>query len=174
MGTEEREPHHWPLGEKLEAARKRAGYSMREAAEHAGFSVTTWSAIESGYRGAKREPANPEPANIVAAARVVGLDPREALRLGGKDPDRYLPTPHRGRPTVSQRSLANMISQLTEEQRQALQVIVEGMLNTEGPDARPAAGPREVTERRLSTGPQEEVYEEKVSRKPQPRRNARS
>ncbi|MEU4675151.1 helix-turn-helix transcriptional regulator [Amycolatopsis sp. NPDC023774] len=40
MADERKRP--WPLGKRLEAARKAAGLSQRQASAAAGFSVTTW------------------------------------------------------------------------------------------------------------------------------------
>ncbi|GGM70815.1 hypothetical protein GCM10012275_46570 [Longimycelium tulufanense] len=177
MADQKRDPQpHWPLGERLRVAREQAGLSQRQAAEAAGFSVTAWGQLETGLRsvgGGQTVPANPRPATIVAAARIVGVEPSEALNLAGYDPRQHRTLLQRpsagGRPTVSQRGLAELISQLTERQRQAVLAVVEAMLEPEeadeGTGAQPAPAHHDVVERKISPDLTEsQVYEEKVKR----------
>ncbi|MET8631665.1 XRE family transcriptional regulator [Streptomyces sp. NPDC004680] len=69
---------HGPLGAALRKARKRAGLSLREAADGTGISYSTLSRVENGLV------PMPSLEAAAAVARNVGLDEREALRLGGR------------------------------------------------------------------------------------------
>ena len=114
--------------------------SMREAASRAGFSVTTWSALESGVRkvgGGIEQPANPQVENVIAAAKVVGLDHNVALHL--LDPKKYPDPmsaqvsdrrPTMGRPTVTERELARKIQELSPFQRWLVDSVVEQLRRT--------------------------------------------
>lgn len=123
----------WLLGAELMAARKQAGFSQREASRQAGFSVTTWGQLETGRKklgGDVVLVANPRPSIVVAAAKVVGLDPARALRLAGHDPAQYLSLADSSAPaTVSQRHLAERFAVLDERQRRALLELIEAMLS---------------------------------------------
>ncbi|MFE2751494.1 helix-turn-helix domain-containing protein [Actinosynnema sp. NPDC059335] len=132
----------WPLGEVLRTARRARKLSMREAAAKAGFSVTTWSAMESGMRkvgGGQTQPARPEVGNVIAAAKVVGVDHNEALHL--LDPATYdapnRPSPA-GRPTVSERELARKVTRLSPWQRWLVNGVVDEMLRAEPDPDEPA------------------------------------
>lgn len=129
----------WLLGAELKAAREQAGFSQREASRQAGFSVTTWGQLETGRKklgGDVVLAANPRPSIVVAAAKVVGMDPARALTLAGHDPAQHLSLADSSAPaTVSQRHLAERFAVLDERQRRALLELIEAML----PSARAAA-----------------------------------
>jgi transcriptional regulator with XRE-family HTH domain len=133
----------WPLGPVLTAAREERGLSLREAAAAAGFSKDTWSALEKGYRGngARRSDARkPDARNVIAAARVVGLNINEALRLSGNPIPEPIPT---GRPTTSVTSLARKIGTLPADLQQAIETIVDSHLRATG--HLPATSPAEFS-----------------------------
>lgn len=76
------------LGGLLEAARQRAGLSVRAAARAAGFSEGTWRQIVLGYRQVTadvRVPTNPKVSTVRAAAEAVGADVARALELAGHE-----------------------------------------------------------------------------------------
>ncbi|MET8386492.1 XRE family transcriptional regulator [Streptosporangium canum] len=68
---------HGPLGAALRRARRRAGLTLRAAADGTGISYSTLSRIENG-RGIA-----PSLDVAMAVARKVGLEEREVLRLAG-------------------------------------------------------------------------------------------
>jgi transcriptional regulator with XRE-family HTH domain len=85
----------WPLGPALEHARTTRGLSTREAARLAEMSDTLWRTLERGYelKRGHRFPASPRADKVARAAKVVGLDVTEALRMAGLDPLDAEPVP---------------------------------------------------------------------------------
>lgn len=76
------------VGAALRRAREVAGISKREAARRANVSEATWRNLETGeqpLRTGQVAPMNPRPETLVNAARAVGLEPAEVLRLAGRD-----------------------------------------------------------------------------------------
>lgn len=66
--------------------------SAREAARRAGISEGRYRQIEAGYQsvgGGQRFAVNVPAGTAIAVARAVGLDPAEAVRLAGHDPEEY-------------------------------------------------------------------------------------
>lgn len=116
------QPRPWPLGPKLEAARKKARLGIRGASEAAGFSAATWSALEKGYKTpAKGQQVDYTPGadTVIAAARVVDMDPAEALTLAGLDPAN-VPEVRSGGRTLGEREILHLIAQLDPEAKEAL------------------------------------------------------
>jgi transcriptional regulator with XRE-family HTH domain len=161
------------LGALIKAARERLGLSGREAARRAGFSPTTWSAVEKGTRiksgGGGHERAYPKPGVIVAAANTVGVDVAEALRLAGYDPDVYNPSSSAPL-TRSERTVAQRVSMLSPEQQAAVGTVVDAflgvaVLSDDPPDepadeeASPTADPQSVFQEAdpQHTGPVDEA-----------------
>ncbi len=83
----EEEPDWGAVGRLLGAARRSLRLSKREAAQRAGFSEGLWRQLESGKRfvtgDVVLEP-NPRDENLAAAARAVGLKPKEVFALAGR------------------------------------------------------------------------------------------
>lgn len=121
----------WPLGGQLRDRRKAVKMSMREAAREAGFSVTTWQQLEHGYKTVSgiTVPVNPRASLIVAASRVVGLDPAEALRTAGHDPAGHFNPEESVPATVSQRAMLDTFARLTQKQRRAVYLLLNSMLD---------------------------------------------
>lgn len=86
----ERDPERraWAtIGRQLYMGRKRFQISKREAARRAGISEALWRQLEGG--GAMVKPGyfvpNPRPANLVAAAQAVEIDPESLFKILGRD-----------------------------------------------------------------------------------------
>ena len=121
----------WPLGQFIRDGRKRAGLSIREAAQRADLSHGAWGMLESGKRsvgGGRHESVVPPPRQIITAAGVVGVDPPRALRLAGYDPAVTAPDLEAG-PTITQSELAEKVARLTAAQRAAVMATIEAMLD---------------------------------------------
>lgn len=75
------------VGRELYKGRKRFQISKREAARRAGISEALWRQLEGG--GATLKPGlfapNPRPANLVAAANAVEIDPERLFEILGRD-----------------------------------------------------------------------------------------
>lgn len=118
----------WPLGPRLLKLRETAKLSIRDASTAAGFSTATWAALEKGYKspgGGVRVDYTPRAENVVAAARVVGMDAQEALRLAGMDPS-LAPVTSGGR-TLSQREILHLWAQLAPGVRDAMLTLLRGL-----------------------------------------------
>lgn len=127
-----------PLGAALRAGRRHAGLSIRQAAKLANFSHTTWDTLETGTRAkaGSRVRARTTAGVVIAAARVVDLDPAEALRLAGYDPEHWIPADASEAPPADARTVADRIALLTGERLNAVAAVVHLML---APEQREAA-----------------------------------
>jgi transcriptional regulator with XRE-family HTH domain len=78
------------LGALVEAARKQAGISKREAARRAGISEGRWRQIVTGIQKAGEVdiPVNPRRTTVEAMARAVGVNPDRAIVAAGFEPAR--------------------------------------------------------------------------------------
>lgn len=128
-------PDTTPLGAALRAGRKSAKLSIRQAARLANCSPTTWTTLETGTRtehGARKQ-SGTTPRFVITAARVVDVDPAEALRLAGYDPEHWFPTDTSEAPPADARTVADRIALLTGERLSAVAAVVHLMLT---PDQR--------------------------------------
>lgn len=115
-----------PLGRRLRAGRSRSGLSIRQAATLAGFSRTTWATLETGTRSnGDKVRGRPRVDTVMAAARVVNLDPAKALRLVGYDPQHWLPNET---PTGDPHAVADRIKLLTGQRLDDVAAIVHRLL----------------------------------------------
>lgn len=71
---------------------KRGKMPVREAARRADISDTRWRQLEKGSQQVAKGihvPVQPKPETAAKAARAVGADPAEGLRLAGYDPAQW-------------------------------------------------------------------------------------
>lgn len=118
--------HEWPLGERVRNARGKE--SQKSVAKRANVSPELLWQIEAGRR---RDGAvsKPKPASIIAVARALEIPATEALRLAGYKPEHYISaTPTEGLEV----ELARKVSKLRPEQQQALEILVDGLLEQGG------------------------------------------
>jgi transcriptional regulator with XRE-family HTH domain len=130
------QPRPWPLGPKLEKLRGKAKLSIREASTKAGFSAATWSALEKGYKTPVRGQQvdyTPGADNVIAAARVVGMDAADALRLAGLDPAKA-PEIRSGGRTVGEREILHLIAQLEPDVKEAMITLLRRLATNAGAD----------------------------------------
>jgi transcriptional regulator with XRE-family HTH domain len=122
-----------PLGAELQAGRKRAQLSIRRAAELANISRTTWATLETGTRIEQGVPkaSRTTPGFVIAAARVVNVDPAHALRLAGYDPEHWFPADVAAAAPADARTVADRIAMLSGERLNAVAAIVHLMLAPE-------------------------------------------
>lgn len=147
----------WPLGPALKQARERAGLSAREAARRTAppsggkpvVSSGRWYQLESGWQKNKDTliPIGTTAATTAAAARAVGWDVNEALRLAGFSPQEI---PVNAAPP--ERPLAQYPDEeLLAEIRQRMRGARRGV---EG-EAESSASPQGRQGQEVSDGPQE-------------------
>jgi transcriptional regulator with XRE-family HTH domain len=84
-GTHRPEPPREAL--LLDAARRRASLSIREAAKRAGMSDARWRQIATGYQrvGGQEIPVRAPADTLARMAQVLGLTPEELERVGRDD-----------------------------------------------------------------------------------------
>jgi transcriptional regulator with XRE-family HTH domain len=127
-------PRPWPLGPKLTQLREKAKLSIRDASTAAGFSTATWSALEKGYKtvaAGQQIDYTPREENVIAAAKVVGMDPAEALRLAGLDPAKA-PAARSGGRTVGEREILGLFAQLDAETHDAMITLLRRLASAVG------------------------------------------
>lgn len=118
-----------PLGKQLRAGRRRASLSIRQAAKLAGFSHTAWTTLETGRRAQQGDKVpQPRVPTVLAAARVVNLDPAKALRLAGYDPRNWLPEETGEAPPADTSTVADRIRMLSGERLDAVAALVNQYL----------------------------------------------
>lgn len=120
----------WPLGELLKAARKRRNIGIPKAAQLAGVSQGQYHAIERGRRSVAggHQSFRPSVEHVIAAARAVHVDPREALTAAGYEPAIDAPDLEAS-PSITADELAAKLRRLTPAQRAAVLATIDAMLD---------------------------------------------
>jgi transcriptional regulator with XRE-family HTH domain len=120
-------PHEWPLGERVREARGEE--PQKVVARRAGIGAETLWQIENGKRRGDDYPFSPPKPDIIAKlARALDIPVSEALTLAGYNPEHHLDLVGDGPET----RLALKLARLTPEQKRALEIVVDGLLGTQG------------------------------------------
>jgi hypothetical protein len=135
FGVEDLQAAWGVVGTEVRGARRalRPEVSIREASRRAGFSDATWRKLESGgfTQHGHWVPPNLTNKNLEAAAVVVGLDPRHVFGLVGREYDGPYAEAATERPSGSRAALSGKIERLNEEDRLAVESIVDRLLGEE-------------------------------------------
>jgi transcriptional regulator with XRE-family HTH domain len=122
----------WPLGPALEQARTSRGLATREAARIAGISDTQWRNMERGYelRKGNKIAVSPRADTVERAARVVGLNVEQALRLAGLEVSLPDLAEHDTGPDLSAVDLDDLLGELRRRAVGAVRAATEEDIST--------------------------------------------
>lgn len=149
----------WPLGERLREAR--GTEPIKALAVRAGVGPETYWQLENGRRRDDQPFRVSKPPIVMAVARALRIDEREALELAGYEWWRYIkPADDDGPPLASPEEFAKSVAQLPLDMQRALQKVVEVYVRDRGSEASKSqmivkAGPVEMPHSGARFGPEE-------------------
>lgn len=118
--------HEWPLGKRVREARGEE--PQKVVARRANIGAETLWQIENGKRRDKAPFSPPKPEIIAKLARALDIPVSEALTLAGYNPEHHLDLADEGLET----QLALKLAKLAPEQKRALEIVVDGLLEARG------------------------------------------